>query len=113
MKEDYEYRHPDKPDPTSYNPFVKETKLPFDFGKREGRYKFESEEFEFEKEGDVLLIDPDKPKPHLPGVDFEKMKGRFDDLKLDDQELNDHLVLNPDKDAVKKRTDLGYIDFTK
>lgn len=33
LREEYEFRHPDQPDPTSYNPFVKDTKIPFDFGK--------------------------------------------------------------------------------
>ena len=76
--------HPDKPDMNTYNPTEKETKIPFEFGKREDWFPFEDHGMDYEQEGDVLVLDGDKPSKRVPGFDLSKMKGRFDDLVIDD-----------------------------
>jgi len=84
LKDEYIKWHPDKPDMNTYNPEEKDTKIPFDFGKWADRFPFEDHTKDEDLEGDVLVIDGDKPSKRIPGFDLSKMQGRFNDLVLDD-----------------------------
>lgn len=97
LKEAFEARNYQEADMNSYNPFERDTRLGPDFSKAEDRFPYEPEGLEYEKEGDVLVLDGEKPKKKIPGFDFEKQRGRFDDLLLDDQMQEDQLVIDPEK----------------
>lgn len=55
-------------------------------------------------EGDVLILDPEKPKPHLPNIDFNKQRPREEE-KYDSEDVNLHseLILEPNIDVIRKR----------
>ena len=68
-----------------------------DFSKQVGRGQFEVDsDVEDEKEGDVLILDPEKLKKHLPDINFEKQMGRaVPEADEDDEKEGDVLVLEP------------------
>jgi len=73
LKEEFKMRHPDQPDPTTYNPFERDTWIPFDFGKWADWFEFEDHDKDKDLEGDVLVLEADKPKKKVPGFDLSKM----------------------------------------
>lgn len=79
QKEEFDHRNYKEADMTTYDPFVKNTKIPFDFGIRADRFNFEDDQ-DLDKEGDVLILDGDKAKKRIPGFDIDKMTKRFDDF---------------------------------
>lgn len=101
--EEFKQRHNKVPDIYSYDYQEKDTKIPFDFGKLVPRVKYEDSALllEFDKEGEVLILDPDKPKKRIPGFEFAKMKDRFqpDGLLEEDHKL----ILDPSDKLTKKR----------
>ena len=62
----------------------KEVKVPI-FDTQSGRYDFEDDRLEMEKEGDILILDPAKLGKRLPQIDFRKMIGREDLHKIDEE----------------------------
>ena len=105
LKDAFELKHNQEANMATYNPQEKDTKIAYEFGKREDRFKFVDEDFEedFEKEGDVIMLNPEKPKKRLAGFDMEKMIGRGDDMRLLDEDVDDDLILDDNQDLVKKR----------
>ena len=104
--EEYKRRHEKQPGVYSYDPQEPDTKILYDFGKREPRYKFEDNNFleDFENKGDVLVLNPDKIKKRAPGFEYAKMKDRFDiDLTVDDTDHYQELNLEPSDKLTKKR----------
>jgi hypothetical protein len=104
--EELKARHEKAPDIYTYSPKEKDTKLLFDFGLREGRYKYEDKDLldEFDQAGDVLILDGDKPRKRIPGFEYAKMKDRFpDDLLADDNYQDKQLILDPSDKLTKKR----------
>mmetsp|Transcript_1435 Transcript_1435/g.1938 ORF Transcript_1435/g.1938 Transcript_1435/m.1938 type:complete len:86 (+) Transcript_1435:1097-1354(+) len=65
-----------------------------------------------DREGDVLILDPHQIPDHLPSIDFSKYLGR-PEPELNDDLLEDELVLNPDPNVNKPRTDKGLVPMEK
>ena len=104
--EEYIQRHTKEPGVYSYDPQEPDTRILYDFGKREPRIKYEDNNFleDYENTGDVLLINPDKIKKRIPGFEYSKMKDRFDfDLTVDDTDHYQELNLEPSDKLIKKR----------
>ncbi|CAI2361097.1 unnamed protein product [Moneuplotes crassus] len=112
--EKYKERHTKAPDIYSYDYKEKDTKIQFDFGKLEPRTKYEDKDLleEFDKEGDMLNLEGDKPKKRIPGFNYDKMKGRFDSEGLLDDDQGDVLDLNPSNKLTKKRP-ISLVDIEK
>lgn len=72
-----EFQHKDEkmPEAGDYHPKKPQEKVPGgDFWKGEARDPFQDADMdaEFDREGDVLVLNGDKPKPHLPGINLDK-----------------------------------------
>ena len=113
--DEFKLRHEKKPDIYSYDYEQPDTKIHYDFGKLQPRFKYEDPDLaiELDNAGDVLILDGDKPKKRVPGFDIQKMQGRFnDDILVDDAKDDQVLDLNPKYDLVKKRP-ITLVDMEK
>ncbi|CDW74037.1 UNKNOWN [Stylonychia lemnae] len=99
-----------------YDPDRPETKFPIDFSKAQGREIYIDPEHlkEMDIEGDVLILDPDKIRKRVPGVDFEKQIPREAE-KYESEDINMHqeLILEPNIDVIRKRKQFLVVDFDK
>jgi len=59
--------------------------------------------------GDILILNPDKPKPHLPNIKFETMQGREEE-KISD--TTEELIINPSYGLVRPKT-VTLVDMSK
>jgi hypothetical protein len=92
----------DKPVPPvgTYDPEpVKETTPAYDFGKRVGREEDNFDEDDVQ-EGDVLVLEPDKPRKVPVLVNMEKATGRPEPVE---DEYKEELILEPKLDFVKPK----------
>mmetsp|Transcript_1685 Transcript_1685/g.2334 ORF Transcript_1685/g.2334 Transcript_1685/m.2334 type:complete len:405 (+) Transcript_1685:613-1827(+) len=102
-----------RPEHGDYAKPYKENEVPgvnVDFSKQVGREEPRDIDDEDDKEGDVLVLDPEKLQKHLPDIKFEKMMGReVRELDEQDDREGDVLVLEP------RRPDkhMAEIDFNK
>ena len=62
---------------------------------------------EFDKEGDVLILDPHQIPDHIPNIDFSKYVGRPVE-EVDEDLEHDELVLEPKRTLVEKRIKGGF-----
>ena len=65
-------------------------------------------------EGDVLILDPDRPRKRIPLVNFDKQITREQE-KYESEDINMHqeLLLEPNIDAIRKRKQFLVVDFDK
>lgn len=101
-------RNEPQPEAGDYDAKELKTKMDIDFGKAQQRFPEidEDELFDKDKEGDVLLLEPEKPQKRLPNVIFEKQVGRNDNEKYvdADNELEEVAITDPvELDKIKKR----------
>lgn len=101
-------RNQPQPEAGDYDAKELRTQLEYDFGKAPSRFpEVDADElFDHDKEGDVLLLEPEKPQRRLPTVRFDKQVGRTDgDKYVDaDNELEEVALTDPvELDKVKKR----------
>jgi hypothetical protein len=106
------------PEAGEYDPHQIETKLEVDFSKAQPRFpEVDLDELvDMDKEGDVLILDPEKPQKRLPQVNFDKQIGRTDNEKYvdADNELEEVIITDPiNLDMVKKRAVMGGINMDK
>eukprot|EP00347_Sterkiella_histriomuscorum_P001067 403373456 len=108
-------RQEKRPAVGQYDPERPETKIEVDFSKAQGRDPYVDPDYLLERdiEGDVLILDPQKPLPHLPDINFDKQLGREEE-KFDSEDINMHqeLILEPNIDAIRKKKQF-YVDFDK
>lgn len=98
-----------KPEVGQYEPQPVEKHIAqVDFEKMEGRDKYVDEDFleDLDREGDVLVLDPHSIPDHLPGFEMAKQYGRGEDFS-EFIEPKDELIIEPNKDFVKKRQFAG------
>jgi hypothetical protein len=98
----------------TYNPQSPKTQIDIDFSKAPPRIDEAKEAYEREqeKEGDVLLLDPNKPGKRLPDIKFEKQIGRPEEYKLDDDH-REELIIEPNIEVVRKKQPYLVTDFGK
>lgn len=72
-----------------------------DFGKMLPRPFLEDNLIEDDKEGDILILDPEKLGKRLPDINFDKMRGREELNPI--KEVDEELILEPVLDLVRKR----------
>lgn len=98
-----------------YDPRSPKTQIDHDFSKVTGRVDEAKEAFEREQdlEGDVLLLDPQKPGKRLPDIKFEKQIGRPEDFKLEDFGQGEELIIEPNIEAIRKKQPYLVRDFSK
>jgi hypothetical protein len=65
---------------------------------------------EIEQEGDILILDPAKLGKRLPQIDFNKMIGREELHKIDEE--REELIIEPDIDVIRKRKPM-FVDMAK
>lgn len=101
-----------------YDPKSQDTQIEVDFSKAQGRGKDEMQEDlerNMDKEGDVLILDPEKPKKRLPDIIFDRYTGRTtNDEGLQDEFLQkEELIIEPNIDYIKKKKQFLVTDFSK
>ncbi len=106
MLKEHKAREDKIPAVGAYSPHEPETKIEIDFSKAVPREPFKDEGLmeDQDVDGDVLILDPEKPKPHMPNINFDKQVPREVE-KVDHEDANngEELMLEPNIDAVKKR----------
>lgn len=66
-----------------------------------------------DKEGDVLILDPEKLGKRLPDINFDKMLGRPEPYPIrDENDIGEELILEVNLDAVRKKVP-NAPDFSK
>jgi len=93
----------------SYKAIEPEPKAP-DFDRYPERALEEEKAEDRDIPGDVLILNPQLPKPHLPDIRFDKMQGREEIEK--DNEYKEELILEPKRTLVEPRT-ITLVDMTK
>ena len=64
-------------------------------------------------EGDVLILDPNKPGKRLPEIRFERQIGREEEkIQLEDANNHEELIVEPNIDVIRKRK-IFLVDFDK
>ena len=67
-----------------------------------------------DKDGDVLILDPQRPGKRLPDIIFDKQIGRKEEMKVDDDIAGkDELILEPNIDVIRRRRTYLVTDFNK
>jgi len=90
-----------------YSGVEPEPKAP-DFNKYTEREAFVEEYEDRDVPGDVLILNPEKPKPHVADIKFDRMGGREEETAPETEEL----ILNPTHDLTKPKT-VTYVDMSK
>ena len=100
----------------TYDPQSPKTQIEIDFSKAPARWDPIKEEWEREmdKDGDVLILDPQRPGKRLPDIIFDKQIGRKEEMKVDDDIAGkDELILEPNIDVIRRRRTYLVTDFNK
>ena len=67
-----------------------------------------------DKDGDVLILDPEKPGKRLPDIIFDKQIGRKEEFKAEDDIAGkEELILEPNIDVIRRRQTYLVTDFSK
>ena len=92
-----------------YGAVEPEPKAP-DFNKYTEREGLVKEYEDQDVPGDVLILNPEKPKPHVADVKFDRMGGREEEKTGED--MTEELILNPTHELTKPKT-VTYVDMSK
>jgi len=91
-----------------YNAIEPEEKAP-DFNRYQERAAEPEDKEDMEVPGDVLILNPEKLKPHVPNIKFDSMIGREEEKM---QAEGEELILNPSYSLVKPKT-VNLVDMNK